>query len=95
MVNLDEKSTEAIAKEELRVKYGATDYDGKGPPTEASVGLRVKDFVALPEELVELLVDDAFDMGRGGLAVQGVVKLFLFPLIFQKCSNPIISIFSF
>ena len=40
----------------LRERHGATGYDGRGPPTETSVGLREKDFVTLPEDLLELLV---------------------------------------
>ena len=40
----------------LRERHGATGYDGRGPPTETSVGLREKRFVTLPEDLLELLV---------------------------------------
>jgi len=39
----------------LQQRHGATDYDGWGPPTETSVGLRKKDFQTLPEGLLELL----------------------------------------
>ena len=45
---------EALAA--LRERHGATDYDGRGPPTKTSVGLRNRDFVTLSEELLELLV---------------------------------------
>ena len=39
----------------LRERHGATDYDGNGPPTETSVGLREKPFQTLLEDLLELL----------------------------------------
>ena len=39
----------------LRERHGATDYEGRGPPTETSVGLRDKPFQTLPEDLLELL----------------------------------------
>ena len=41
---------------ELRENHGATDYDGDGPPTETSVGLREKDFKTLPARLLQLLL---------------------------------------
>ena len=40
----------------LRERHGATGYDGRGPPTETSIGLTKKRFVTLPEDLLELLV---------------------------------------
>ena len=40
----------------LGERHGATDYDGRGPPTETSVGLRQKRFESLAEDLLELLV---------------------------------------
>ena len=52
----------AISPEETQTaltrlrEHGATGYSGYGPPTATEVGFRRKDFVTLPEELLELLL---------------------------------------
>ena len=47
-------AADALAK--LRSDYGATGYDGKGPPTQTEVGVRKSYFATLPEGLMELLL---------------------------------------
>ena len=48
--------TPAEALAQLQGAHGATDFEGRGPPTETSVGLHEKDFQTVPEEVWVLLL---------------------------------------